>query len=63
MGLGFPALLPSVEAHDFAGLHRQCLAFDAHLQQFLTARGVQLNAFATVEALQSYLKVEADAAP
>ena len=57
-GLGFPALLPSVEARDFAGLHQQCLAFDAHLQQFLTARGVNLNAFATVEALQSYLRVE-----
>lgn len=57
-GWGFPALLPSVEAQDFAGLHQQCLAFDAHLQHFLTARGVNLNAFATVEALQRYLQVE-----
>lgn len=56
--LGFPALLPFVEAHDFAGLHAQCLAFDAHLQQFLAEHGVPLYAFATVADLQHYLGVE-----
>lgn len=55
--LGFPALLPAVEAGDFAGLHRQCLAFDERLQQFLIQHGVQLNTFTTVDALQSYLGV------
>lgn len=56
--LGFPALLPSLEARDFAGLHAQCLAFDAHLQRFLTEHAVPLYAFATVEDLQRELGVE-----
>jgi len=54
--LGFPALLPAVTAGDFAALHRQCLAFDQHLQQFLTEHGVNLHTFATVEDLQRYLE-------
>jgi GAF domain-containing protein len=56
--LGFPALLPYLEACDFAGLHAQCLAFDHHLQRFLTGHHVPLYAFATVEDLQRYLGVE-----
>ena len=52
---GFPALLPYAEAQDFAALHAQCLAFDAHLQTFLLDRGVNLYAFATLEELQQHL--------
>lgn len=55
VGLGFPALLPAVEAGDFDALHRQCVAFDAHLQRFLTQHGISLNTFATVDELQRYL--------
>jgi hypothetical protein len=58
VALGFPALLPYLESRDFAGLHAQSLAFDAHLQQFLTEHGVPLYAFATVEDLQRDLGVE-----
>lgn len=53
--LGFPALLPAVEAADFAALHEQCLAFDRHLQQFLVEQGVNLYRFATIEELETYL--------
>jgi hypothetical protein len=56
--LGFPALLPYLAARDFAGLHAQCLAFDAHLQRFLTEHGVSLYSFATVEDLQRDLGVD-----
>lgn len=55
MALGFPALLPYVATGDFAELHRQCLAFDRHLRQFLTDRGVTLYDFATVAALRQHL--------
>ncbi len=55
VALGFPALLPSVEAGDFTELHRQCLAFDRHLRPFLTDRGVNLYDFATVAKLQEQL--------
>jgi hypothetical protein len=54
--LGFPALLPYLEARNFAGLHAQCLAFDDRLQQFLAEHDVPLYAFATVEDLQDYLR-------
>jgi hypothetical protein len=54
--LGFPALLPALADGDDAQLHRQCLAFDQRLQAFLSERGVALNAFATVDELESYLE-------
>lgn len=57
--LGFPALLPYVESRDFAELHRQCLAFDQRLKQFLAERSVRLNAFATLDELQDFLAKEA----
>jgi hypothetical protein len=53
--LGFPDLLPYVLARDFDSLHRQCLAFDQRLREFLTERGVVLNTFDDVEALQQHL--------
>ena len=53
--LGFPPLLPYAVAQDFAGLRRQCLAFDRCLQTFLSERGVSLNRFATLDELQSFL--------
>lgn len=53
--LGFPALLPYLSAGDLDGLHRQCLAFDLRLREFLTQRGVPLNSFAGLDDLQSYL--------
>jgi hypothetical protein len=55
VALGFPDLLPYVVARDFAGLHRQCLAFDQRLRSFLTERSVELNTFDSVEALQKHL--------
>lgn len=55
VGLGFPALLPALAAGDFTALHRQCVAFDAHLQHFLTQHDVPLNTFTTVDELQRYL--------
>lgn len=59
--LGFPALLPYVEAGAFPELHRQCLAFDRHLRQFLTDRGVNLYDFATVDDLRQQLALPAHA--
>lgn len=56
--LGFPALLPCLERADFAELGRRCLRFDTRLREFLTERGVGLNAFATVEELAAYLAAE-----
>ena len=53
--LGFPALLPCLSAGDFDGLHRQCLAFDRRLQEFLTERDVPLNRFATIDDLKEHL--------
>lgn len=53
--LGFPALLPAVEAGDWHELHRQCLAFDRQLRQFLSDRGVNLYDFATVDELRQHL--------
>ena len=53
--LGFPALLPYVQERNFTELHRQCLIFDKHLRRFLTEHSVDLNSFATVEELQTYL--------
>jgi hypothetical protein len=55
VALGFPDLWPYVAARDFTGLHSQCKAFDRRLREFLTERGVALNAFDTVEALQEFL--------
>lgn len=53
--LGFPALTPLLVAGDFAGLHRQCLAFDVRLKAFLTERAVKLNDFASLEELWGFL--------
>ena len=53
--LGFPALLPYLEARDFDGLYQNCLAFDMRLREFLMEREVPLNSFATVDDLQVYL--------
>lgn len=53
--MGFPELLPYVEAGDFAGLYKQCRLFDRHLQEFLTEHDVALNSFATLNELQEYL--------
>ena len=53
--MGFPDLLPYVEAGDFAGLHEQCQLFDQRLQQFLSEHDVALNSFATLNELQEYL--------
>ena len=53
--LGFPALLPYLNAGDFDGLYQQCLAFDVRLQEFLIEREVPLNRFDTVDDLQEYL--------
>ena len=57
VALGFPALLPAVAAGNWDKLHRQCLAFDRHLRQFLTDRGVNLYDFATVDDLRQHLAV------
>jgi predicted nucleotidyltransferase len=54
--LGFPNLLPFFAAGDFAGLYEQCRLFDRRLREFLAERGVSLNSFATLDALQAYLK-------
>jgi hypothetical protein len=53
--MGFPELLPFVAAGDFTGLHRQCKAFDRHLQAFLTEHSVPLNSFGTIDELQAHL--------
>ena len=53
--LGFPNLLPYIEVGDFAGLYEQCRLFDRRLREFLAERGVSLNSFATLDALQAYL--------
>ena len=50
--LGFPPLLAYAAAGDFAGLYRQCLAFDQRLKEFLTERSIPLNTFATLQELQ-----------
>ena len=55
VALGFPALLPYLNAQDFDGLRQQCLAFDLRLREFLTERSVPLNSFATLSELQDYL--------
>jgi len=55
VALGFPALLPYLNAGDFDGLLQQCLAFDLRLREFLTERSVPLNSFATLGELQEYL--------
>lgn len=53
--LGFPDLLPYIEAGDFTGLYEQCRVFDQRLQEYLTEQGVPLNSFATLDELASYL--------
>ena len=58
--LGFPTLLPYVIAGDFRGLHEQCLAFDRHLRHWLTAHGVALYSFATVDELRQHLALPAE---
>jgi hypothetical protein len=55
--LGFPNLLHYALAGDFAELHRQCLAFDRRMREFLAECGVELNAYDTVEALRDTLKM------
>lgn len=62
VALGFPILMSYVEAGDFTGVHRQCLAFDQHLQQLLTEHGVSLNTFATAKQLQEYLVAQPESA-
>jgi predicted nucleotidyltransferase len=54
--LGFPDLLPTIAAGDFAGLAEQCRLFDQRLQEYLTQKGVSLNSFATLDGLQKYLE-------
>ena len=54
--LGFPDLLPTIAAEDFAGLHEQCRLFDQRLREYLVEQGVPLNTFATTGDLQSYLE-------
>lgn len=56
MALGFPALLPYVEAEDFVGLQRQCLAFDRELQQFMATHAVDTYAYAKLEGLRAALE-------
>ncbi len=56
--LGFPALLPTMEAGDFAGLHRQCLLFDQRLRDFLAECAVDLNHFATLNELKMFLSAQ-----
>lgn len=53
--LGFPELLPYLEARNYAGLAEQCRAFDLRLKEFLTENGVPLNSFASLDELQVYL--------
>lgn len=53
--LGFPELLPYVEAQDFDRLHEQCIAFDGRLREYLTENNVALNSFADLDDLQAYL--------
>jgi hypothetical protein len=53
--LGFPDLLPYIEAGDYAGLHEQCRLFDRRLQEYLSEQGVALNSFATLDELRAYL--------
>lgn len=60
--LGFPPLLPLANAGDFAGLQRQCPAFDQRLREFLVERSVKLNTFATLGELQEYLRTSLEAA-
>ncbi len=53
--LGFPALLPYVEAGDCVGLRAACDRFDARLQSYLTEHGASLNAFASLDELEAWL--------
>jgi predicted nucleotidyltransferase len=53
--LGFPALLPHLVTGDYDRLQQQCLAFDRQLKKFLSEREAKLNAFATLEELNTYL--------
>jgi predicted nucleotidyltransferase len=56
--LGFPALTPHLVTGDFAALHQQCLAFDHYLRDFLIERSVELNDFATLDDLQTFLGIQ-----
>lgn len=53
--LGFPDLLPYLEARDYAGLAEQCRLFDQRLQEYLSENGISLNSFASLDELQVYL--------
>ncbi len=53
--LSFPALLPAIEAGDYAALHTLCLRFDASLRAYLEEQGVPLNEFAGLAELRRYL--------
>ena len=54
-GLGFPALWQPFESGDWEELRRSCFAFDEQMQRFLTQRGVDLCAFATLDELRRSL--------
>lgn len=54
--LGFPDLTAAVVAGDFDLLHRRTAEFDAHLREHLTAHGVALNSFDTLDDLEAYLQ-------
>lgn len=53
--LGFPALLPFVEAGDYVGLRAACDRFDARLRTYLTEGGAALNEFASLQDLEAWL--------
>lgn len=55
VGLGFPTLLPYLEAGDFVGLRAACDRFDARLQSYLLENGAKLNAFASLDELEAWL--------
>lgn len=53
--LGFPALLPYLEARDYEGLRAACGRFDERLRSYLTEQRVGLNAFASLDELEAWL--------
>ncbi len=53
--LGFPELLPYLEARDYTGLAAQAQRFDQRLQEYLKENGVPLNSFPSLDDLQAYL--------
>jgi len=53
--LGFPSLWEPFVSGDWEELCQRCFAFDEHLQCFLSQRGVDLCAFATLDDLRRSL--------